>query len=299
MRFFRIFNRSIRDAFKSVSRNFSLSLASISCITITLILVAVAIIASFNIENFAAKFKKDVTIVTFLKEGTTETQIEALEDVIEKISNVESIKFKSKEVTKQEWGEVSDSLKIVMSEWSTDENPLLDSFLIKVKNIEKISETAKSIEKYPNVKEVAYGKGMVDQLISSFKAIEKGTYIVVIGLIIVTLFLIINTIKLTIFSRKREISIMRLVGASNITIKIPFVIEGMILGLIGSIIPIIIAIYGYLTLYNLAGGKLYSELIQLVKPEPFIYQISLLVLGIGVLVGMLGSSRAVGKYLKV
>jgi cell division transport system permease protein len=299
MRFFRIIRRSIRDAFKSVSRNFSLSLASISCITITLILVSVAIIASLNVENFTAKFKKDVTIVVFMKEGTTDEQIDALKDTINRLENVESIKFKSKEETKEEWGKVSESIKTVMDEWSKDENPLLDSFLVKVEKIEKISETAQSIEKYPSIKEVSYGKGMVDQLISSFRTIERITYIVVVGLVVVTLFLIINTIKLTIFSRKREISIMRLVGASNMTIKLPFVIEGMILGVIGSFIPIIITIYGYLTLYNLSGGKLYSELIQLVKPEPFIYQVSLLVIGIGVLVGMIGSARAVSKYLKV
>ena len=92
---------------------------------------------------------------------------------------------------------------------------------------------------------------------------------------------------------------MRLVGASNLTIKTPFIIEGMILGLFGSIVPVIITTYGYLMFYKHFDGYLYSRLIQLVEPEPFIYQASLIVIGIGILVGMIGSASAVRRYLKV
>ena len=140
---------------------------------------------------------------------------------------------------------------------------------------------------------------MVDKMVSAFTQVEKVTYGIVIALIIVTVFLIVNTIKLTISARKKEIGIMRLVGASNFTIKTPFIIEGMILGLFGSIIPIIITTYGYLAFYKHFDGHLYSQLIQLIKPAPFMYQASLIVLGIGILVGMIGSARAVRKYLKV
>ena len=92
---------------------------------------------------------------------------------------------------------------------------------------------------------------------------------------------------------------MRLVGASNFSIKTPFVIEGMVLGMIGSIIPIIIVLYGYLAFYNHFDGQLFSPLIKLIAPEPFIYIASLIVLVIGMVVGMIGSHRAVKKYLKV
>ena len=121
----------------------------------------------------------------------------------------------------------------------------------------------------------------------------------VIALILVTVFLIINTIKLTIFSRKREISIMRLVGASNFTIKTPFIIEGMVLGIFGSIIPILTVCFGYVALYNYFDGYLYSRMITLIEPEPFIYMVSGIVLVIGIIVGMIGSASAVRKYLKV
>ena len=140
---------------------------------------------------------------------------------------------------------------------------------------------------------------MVDRMISAFESIEKITYIVVIALVLVTVFLIINTIKLTISARSREIAIMRLVGASNITIKLPFIIEGMILGALGSIVPILFTTYGYVAFYNHFDGHLYSEVIRLVTPYPFVYQSALIVLIIGIIVGMIGSAGAVRRYLKV
>ena len=140
---------------------------------------------------------------------------------------------------------------------------------------------------------------MVEQLVTVFDTIRKGTVGIVIALIIVTAFLIANTIKITIMSRKREIEIMRLVGASNINIKLPFIFEGLFLGIFGSIIPIIITIYGYSALYNHFDGKIFSDFIKLIAPTPFVYFISILLVAIGIIVGMFGSSRAVKKYLKI
>ena len=121
----------------------------------------------------------------------------------------------------------------------------------------------------------------------------------VLALILVTAFLISNTIKITISSRQTEIGIMRLIGASNINIKIPFIIEGLLLGALGSIIPIILTVVGYRTVYENFGGQLFSPFIKLIPPVPFVYTISLLLLVIGVIVGMIGSWRAVRKYLNI
>lgn len=299
MKIFRMLGRSIRDAFKSVFRNFSLSLASISCITITLVIVAVSIIASFNVENFTKEIESDLTIVTFLDNDVTETEIEEMTKTIKKLDNVESCEFQGKEDVKNEMSEESEVFKSVMSEWSEEDNPLKDTFKIKVKDATKISSTAKTIKKMDKVSLVRYGEGMVDKLVKAFTSIEKISYGVVIALVIVTIFLIINTIKLTIFSRKREISIMRLVGASNFSIKTPFIIEGMFLGLIGSIVPVLLTTFGYLAFYKHFDGYLFTQLIQLMKPEPFIYNASGIIIIIGVLVGTIGSASAVRKYLKV
>ena len=301
MKIFRMLGRSIRDAFKSVIRNFSLSLASISCITITLIIVAIAIMASFNVQNFTKEIEKDLTIVIFLNNDATEEDVTSVEQRLTKIPNVDkkSITFESKQEVKEDMQKESEVFDTVLDEWNDSESPLKDTFQVKVKNVENISATAKKIEKIDQVNTVRYGEGMVDKMITAFSSIEKVTYGIVIALVVVTVFLIINTIKLTISARRREIGIMRLVGASNFTIKTPFIIEGMILGLLGSIVPIIFTTYGYLAFYNHFDGYLFTQLIQLIKPEPFIYSTAGIVVIIGILVGMVGSAGAVRKYLKI
>ncbi len=297
MRAFRIFFRSIRDALKSVVRNFSLSFASIMCTTITLILVAVAVVAAANVNNATRLIEDELTIVTYLKKDVTEEQIENIKSEISSYKNIEEVTFKSKDEWKLEMSEYDDSFKTVLN--YLDENPLMDSFVLKVNDVKKLSETSEYIKAINGVDTVKYGEGMVEQVISVFDIVQKIVVVVVIALIVVTSFLISNTIKLTIFSRRNEIEIMRLVGASNITIKLPFLFEGFIIGLIGSIIPVCITIYGYVILYSRLHGKLFSNMIMLIKPYPFVFWVSLIVIAIGALVGMYGSIKAVRKYLKV
>lgn len=301
MKMLRMLGRSIRDAFKSVFRNFSLSLASISCIAITLIIVAISVIASYNVNNFTEEIEKDLTIVAFVSNTATEEDIENLKNEINNIKNVDtdSVIYTDKKTVKENMQKESDVFNTVMSDWDEEDNPLKATFQIKIKDVDKINQTAKKIEELENIATVRYGEGMVDKMISAFDSIQKIAYGAVIALILVTVFLIVNTIKLTIYSRKREISIMRLVGANNFTIKTPFIIEGMVLGLLGSLIPIAIIIIGYPKLYTSMNGYVFSPLINLIRPYPFVYSVSVLVAIIGMIVGMIGSSSAVRKYLKV
>ena len=301
MKLLRMLGRSIRDAFKSVFRNFSLSLASISCIAITLIIVAVSIVVSFNVENFTQEIERDLTIVVFVDNDATQEEVNNVKQELEKINeiNKKEIVYKNKNSIKNDMAKESEVFNTVMAEWDEKDNPLKDTFQVKVKNAEKIGVTADKIKKIKKVSVVRYGEGMVEKMISSFETIKKITYVAVIALILVTIFLIINTIKLTIFSRKREISIMRLVGASNFTIKTPFIIEGMILGMLGSLLPIGLIIFGYPALYDKLGGYVFSPLVKLIGSASFVYTTSLIVLVIGIIVGMMGSASAVRKYLKV
>lgn len=300
MKFIRTLIRYFRDASKSLIRNFSLSLASISCITITLIVVAISIVISYNIESIATEIKKDVTMIVFINNDATKEEVEKIENDIKQIDNIESIVYKSKTDSAGELAEGDETFSTVIEEWTEDTNPLLDSFMIKVKDIEKIKETAEEIKKMDKVNTINYGEEMVEQLLPVFEVIDKVCIGAVIALIIVTAFLIANTIKLAIFARKTEIEIMRLVGASNVSIKVPFIIEGLFLGGIGAVIPIIVTIYGYTTLYDYFGGSLFtSSLAKILEPIPFVYYISVILLIIGMLVGMFGSYRAVKKYLKI
>lgn len=299
MKALRILNRSIIDSFKGVFRNFSLSLASISCITITLIVVAISMILSYNVNNFTKLIEKDVTIVAFLNVDVTDTDRQNVLKEIKKLDNISEVSFDSKIKISKQMMESSEVFKNIMSNWSEEENPLQDTYTIKVKDIEKIGNTADSIGKIDKVNVVKYGEGMVEQLVSVFDVVKNISIGMVIALIVVTAFLIANTIKITITSRKREIEIMRLVGASNLNIKIPFIFEGFFLGIFGSIIPIFITIYAYAALYEKFDGQLFSPFIKLVEPTPFVYMVSLLLLAVGIVVGMFGSLRAVKKHLKI
>lgn len=301
MKAFRLLGRDIRDAFKSVFRNFSLSLASISCITITLIVVAIGIVVSINVENLTSKVEHDVTIVAFLDVDITDEQIEEVENQILALDNVDidNVVYKDKMDITKDMMKSSEVWNSIMSEWTKEDSPLKSTFQVKVNELEKISDTANSIKEIDGVAVVKYGEGMIEQLVNTFDFVRKACMVAIVALIIVTAFLIVNTIKITIISRKREIEIMRLVGASNVNIKVPFIIEGLLLGALGSIIPIVLTTYGYTAVYERTGGYLFSQLITLTLPTPFIYYASLILLGIGVLVGMFGSARAVRKYLKI
>lgn len=301
MKFFRMVGRSIRDAFKSVIRNFSLSLASISCITITLIIIGSTLIIAKNVDNFATLIKEDVTIVTFLDNSLTYDEEEEIMTKIKELENVDkdSCEYTSKQDIKNNMESEKNEISKILSTWNDSENPLMDTYTLKVKDVEQIKSTVNQIESLKGVESVSYGEGIVEQLVKAFDTVEKVTLVVGIALILVTIFLIINTIKLTIFSRQKEISIMRLVGASNTRIKFPFIIEGVILGIIGSIIPVLVMTYGYQALYQMLKGQLFSPLIRLVHPMPFTIQISLLIVLVGMLVGMIGSARAVRRYIKI
>ena len=299
MKLFRLLGRSIRDAFKSVFRNFSLSLASISSITITLLIVAVSMVLSYNIENISTLIKKDFSIVVFVENNATIEEVKAIENKMKNMDNIDSIVYENKEQVAETWKKSSDTFKAIIESWDKNENPLADTFSIKVKNIENIKDTAEEIKKINKVSLVRYGEGIIEQLLSVLEVIEKFLIGMVLDLVLVTIFLVSNTIKITIFSRRKEIEIMRLVGASNSNIRMPFVIEGLFLGVLGSIIPILVTIYGYSALYNFVHLDNISPFLQLAQPSPFIYMISLILLLIGTIVGMFGSAGSVRKYLKI
>ncbi len=297
MRALRILRRSIRDSFKSVFRNFSLSMASIACTTITLILVAISLVLTYNVRQVTTDLEHELTIVVYLNKDVTEEQKVRISNDLETMENVDSYVLKSKDEWKAEMKEEDESLENALDIF--EENPLLDSIIVTVDDVKNLGVTAEKLRAYDFVSSAEYGEGMVENVIGIFDAISVGTIGIVVALVLVTAFLISNTIKLTIFSRRTEIEIMRLVGASNTAIKLPFVFEGFILGIFGSIIPIILTIYGYVFLFNQTGGYVFTQIITLVEPFPFVLIVSLFLVVVGSLVGMLGSWRAVKKYLKI
>lgn len=298
MKIFRIIRKNLKDAFKSIFRNFSLSMASVSCTSITLILVSIALLVTYNVNSITRSIEDVLTIIVFVDKNATDQDIENVRFQIESNSNVDKkeVIYRTKEEIKESLSEDED-LKNIFD--TLDENPIQSSFVVKVKDLKKITDTANGFKNIPFVKQVKYGESLVNRLLSMFDVVRNACVIACIALILVTAFLIGNTIKITIFARRQEIAIMRLVGTSNTVIRMPFLIEGFVLGFIGAIVPILLTIYGYTFLYDYVGGRLFTDLIVLVKPSEIIYAASLVVLIVGGLVGMFGSLRAVRRYLKI
>ncbi len=299
MKAFRILKSNIKESFQGVFRNFSLSMASISCITITLILVGFSILLTENVNYFTKGVEEDMTIVVFLERKLDEEAIGDVKTRIETLDNIKEIEFDSKNEVKESMQADSEVFNSILSQYTDETNPLQDTYLVKVKDINGIGKTADEISKIENVDIVKYGEGAVEELIKIFNLVKKIMYAIVISLIIVTAFLISNTIKITIQSRSREIEIRRLVGASNAFIRQPFFFEGVILGFLGAIIPICGCCFGYKYLYDKMGGRIFTDIIRLVTPQSVVETIVFSLLAIGVIVGAFGSYRAVRKYLKI
>ena len=304
MKAIRIFRRNVGNAFKSIFRNFSLSVASITCTIITLIILAIAVTFSANINTFTSDIEKTLTIIAYVDKNATEDEISALKSRLLEIRNIKSdeLLFKDKETIKEETLKKTDknsALYAVMNNWTKETNPLESEFVITVKDVTQLSETATAIEKINKVTNVQYSESVAEKMIPVFDVVEKVTIVIMLGLLFVTILLICNTIKLTIFARRSEIEIMRLVGISNFVIKLPFVIEGLFLGIFGSIIPIIASIWGYTIMYDELEGHLFTNLIKMIEPFPFTIYLSLILLVVGAVVGMIGSYTTVRKYLKI
>ncbi len=304
MKAIRIFRRNVANAFKSIFRNFSLSIASIICTTITLVIVSIAMIVSVNVNSFTKDLESTLTILAYVDKNATDEEISSVKSKLLEIKNIKSdeLLYKDKETIKEETLQKTDknsSLYSIMNTWTKENNPLESEFVITVKNIEKLEETAETIEKIDRITNVQYSESVVKKMIPVFDVVKKVTIVIIIGLVIVSVFLICNTIKLTIFARKNEIEIMRLVGTSNFVIKLPFVIEGLFLGIIGSIIPVVATIWGYIIAYDKLEGYFFTNFIKMVNPMPTMIYISLALILIGSLVGMFGSYTTVRKYLKI
>lgn len=303
---FRTISRHLREGAKSVIRNGWMSFASISAIAISLFILGVFLLLALNVDKLASEVEDQVEIHAYLDETVQEDQVKSIWNEIGSLEGVHQVEFVSKEegleIMKERFGpEHAD----VLEGYEGDNNPLPDSFVVKVEDPLAIADVAKSIKKKyemqspPPVYDVKYGEGTVEALFKFTRAVRNVGLILVVGLAFTAMFLIANTIKLTIHARSREISIMKMVGATNSFIRWPFFIEGLLLGIIGSIIPIALLLYAYSTLVKTMQLELGMLMTQLFSVNEIGFKIALLLLGIGVVIGVWGSTISVRKFLKV
>lgn len=287
-------------------RNGWMSFASASSIAISLFILGVFVLLALNVNNLADQVESEVEIRVHLEVNTSPEQVQTMQNRIGSISEVNRVTFVSKEegleMMKEKFGEDGREL---LEGYEGDENPLPDSFTVKVDDPTNVAEVAEQIKQLdegretPVIFRVSYGEGYVETLFAITSAVRNVGLVLVVGLAFTAMFLISNTIKLTILARRREIAIMKLVGATNNFIRWPFFIEGALLGIVGSIIPLAILLYGYSSLIDKFRFEMGLMLIQLMSMEEIGVRLAVLLLSIGIIIGIWGSTISVRKFLKV
>jgi cell division transport system permease protein len=293
----RTIRRHLRESLRSIARNGWMTFASVSAVTVTLLLVGVFFVIMMNLNNVATSIEEDVEIRVHIDVAANKDDQQALRAKIEQIPEVKTVKFSSKEAELEgiieSLGEEGEAFKLF-----EQDNPLNDVYIVKTKNPVDTMKTAKKIEKLEYAAKVKYGQGEVEKLFGFTKVSRNVGLALIGGLLFTAIFLISNTIKITIVARRREIEIMRLVGATNAFIRWPFFLEGLWLGVLGAIIPIIGVGTSYFYVYDYLKPKLQDHFIKLLEFSPFIFQVSGLLLLMGALIGVWGSLMSVRKFLK-
>lgn len=295
---FRTFRRHLREGLKSIYRNGWMTVASAGAVTVTLILVGVFLAVILNLNQIANNIEADVEIKVLIDRTANDGQVKELGEEIDKLEGIEQLLFQSKD---DELKSVIDSFGEEGQSWVLFEqdNPLHHAYIVRSESPDKIESLAKKIEAFDHVAEINYGKDFVDSLFQFNKYARGIGLVLVIGLVLTAIFLISNTIKITIMARSNEIGIMKLVGATNGFIRWPFFIEGMLLGILGSIIPIGLILSGYYYLDTRISDQITISFVDLLDFNPFAWQLSAIILVIGTFIGMWGSVMSVRRYLKV
>mgnify|MGYP001909735606 FL=1 len=297
---FVMISRPIKEGFSGVGRHLAMAISSAIAVTITLLIISLFIIFSYNVQNFTKNIESSMEISVMVDYNYEDSAKEdAIQKSIEAIDGVKKVTYSNKDQEFQYYIDSFDDEKTKEAfEPFKDDNPMHDAFYVEATSGDQITEIASEIQKIEGVAEVNYGGQSTVSMVDTMAMVRKIGGFLVIGLTLLAIFLIQNTIKLTISARKDEITIMRNVGATNSFIRSPFVIEGIIIGVLGSIIPIALTVWGYTTLYQQSGGILVSNMFKLVKPNPYIFYLAGILLGIGVVVGFVGSLLSVNRYLR-
>lgn len=293
--------RHIQDGFTGVFRHFALSFSSISSVTVTLVLMSIFLFLNVNLESITKNVEDSVQIhVQIDRSFVEEDNLKELEEKLNKINHVNQVEFSSREDELEYFIELdqSEESELLYGPYRGDNNPFMDAFLITIDDGEYIREVTASIKEIEGVFHASSGGDGTQKLMSTLEQVRNAGFVTVIALGIVAVFLIANTVRVTIQSRENEISIMRTVGASNWYIRWPFIIEGMIIGLLGSIIPVLLSIFAYKYILTGTGGIIWSSMFRLVPADPLVYQISAILTLIGMTVGALGSLFTVGRLLR-
>ena len=292
--------RYIRDGLKNIWRNLFMSISSIFTLTITLSLCSLFVLFAHNSNEFTEQLENEIKIFVEFDKVATPEQIQSTIDTIEQNSYVVDVEYTTKEQNYQDFIDRignDDPELAVFFENTSDENPLVGTLVVSADAVNHVDQVDKEIKEMSNISYVDYGE---ESSLAAFanitKMIRESFSWIVVVLLVLAVFLIQNTIKLTIYARKNELKIMKLVGASATHVTVPFLVEGLIIGVLGAIGPILFTVFGYQYLYELFGGVLVIPMFQLTAPLPLVYTLSFGIGIISIAISLIGSFFAVIRY---
>ncbi len=289
----------IKEGFVNIRRNRMMSLASIGSVAAALMILGMVFLLIINMNHMVEDVKNQFdSIQLYLRDDVENEQILAIKSRLEGVEGIRELEFESKETAlekmREKWGDQAFLLE------GLESNPLPNSIIIYVKDIAYSDSIVEEVSGIGGIEEVKYYNDIVQKLLSIANFIRLLGLVVIAILVFLSIFIIGNTIKLTVAARKREINIMKYVGATNWFIRWPFFIEGMVLGLLGAVVSLAIVYFGYTYIYNAVSNQIYMLLTTYIVPMNAIIRdmmVIFAVLGMGI--GALGSILSMRKYLKV
>lgn len=289
----RTFGYFFASAGKSLLRNNWMTLASISTVAVSLLVLGVFLLLAVNVNAVAVNVEGQVQVTAYLAEMPSAERA-GIEAKIAAVPGVTEVRFVSRQDAWQRLLEWYGENRAFLAGWEED-NPLRDSFEVRTDSPRLVSEVAAAVGGIAGVEEVLWGREIVEQLLSITRVMRLVGIVLMVGLALAAMFFIANTVRMAIFARRREISIMRYVGATNWFIRWPFVIEGLVLGMLGALLASSVLAWGY----YLAVRALVAAIPfwPWVSPWPFLQQLALLLLAIGVFIGICGSGLSLRRYL--
>lgn len=292
----RTFWRHLREGWKSLGRNGWMSFAAVSSVTVTLFLLGVFLLLAMNVNNIAFTIEDQVEIRVDLALDAKQDDIRDAENKITAIPEVSQVEFISKEAGLEQLKEDLGDASLLEG---IEENPLPHSFRVKTFEPQQTASVAAQINELDHVDKTRYGEEFTDQLFNATKTVRNVGIALITLLAVTAMFLIANTIRLTIVARRREIEIMKLVGATNWFIRWPFFVEGLLIGFLGGILPAVVLLFGYNSFIRKVNDAFMLRFLELLPMYPLALQVTLFLLASGALIGAVGSFVSVRRFLKV
>lgn len=286
------------EALKNILRNGWMSLASIAVVAITLLILGSFMVLNRNVNEITRHIKEEVQIILYVEEDASEEVQLELQQKLVAHPEMQEVRFVSKNEAMERLIErLGDRAHLVEYYMDEESNPLLHSYELRTRIPEDIPQVAREIKSYPGVDYVDYGSGVVEPLFQFTGVVRWVGMLFMGGLAITAVFLISHTIRLTVYIRRKEIMIMKYVGATEWFIRWPFIFEGLVLGFIGAVIPIFIIQYGYQSAVVWMQENIFF--ISMLPPEAVMDDLIKLLIPLGMILGVLGSGISVRRFLKV